>query len=131
MLERYTGEIFRPPIIRLMAHLIRIRFQGNGGTGAGYRATIRYLNENDTDEIVNTHCGGLIEYYGGMVTMMNMTNSSGLAYDCIWLVKPPNNYLHLKTHLLVRIDTFENMGNLIQYYYKKQNESDFIYNFFL
>lgn len=112
MVQRYTGEIFRPPIIRLMARMIRIRFHGNGGTGAGYRATIRYLTENvTTDESVNTHCGGLVEFFGGAITMMNMTNSSALAYDCIWIVKPPNNYLHLKTHLLVRIDTFENMGN--------------------
>lgn len=118
MLESYTGDIFRPPIIRLTAHLIRIRFQGNGGTGSGYRAIIRYINQNDTEETVNTHCGGLVEYYGGAITMMNMTNSSSLAYDCIWLVKPPNSYLHLKTHLLVRIDTFENMGNEIKYYNK-------------
>lgn len=31
-------------------------------------------------------------------------------FDCIWLLKPPNTYAHLKTHLSLRIDTFEKMG---------------------
>lgn len=115
LLQRYTGEIFRPPIIRLPINRLRIRFHGNGGTGAGYRANIRYVSQNYTSETTNTHCGGLVESFGGAITMMNMTNSSAKAFDCIWLIKPPNSYLHLKTHLLVRIDTFENMGNF--YYF--------------
>lgn len=110
LLYRYTGEIFRPPIIRLPMNMTRIRFHGNGGTGAGYRAIIKYITKNFTDETSNTHCGGLVESFGGAITMMNMTNSSTKAFDCIWLIKPPNSYLHLKTHLLVRIDTIENMG---------------------
>lgn len=93
--------------------MVRVLFYANDGTGAGYRATINYSTKNITDEATSTHCGGLVESYGGAITMMNMTNSSAAAFDCIWLVKPPNSYLHLKTHLLVRIDTFENMGNLI------------------
>lgn len=110
-MHRYTGEIFRPPIIRLPRNRIRVRFHGNGGTGVGYRANIRYITQNFTDEEpTNTHCGGLVESFGGAITMMNMTNSTEKAFDCIWLIKPPNSYLHLKTHLLVRIDTFENMG---------------------
>lgn len=109
-MSRYTGEIFRPPIIHLQTNLIRIVFHGNGGTGAGYRATIRYLNQNFTDETTSTHCGGLVESFGGAITMMNMADTSATAYDCIWIIKPPNSYLHLKTHLLIRIDTFENMG---------------------
>lgn len=117
LIQRYTGEIFRPPIIRLVARLIRIRFNGNGGTGTGYRAIIRYLSQNATEEVVvNTHCGGLVDTFGGAITMMNMTNSSATIYDCIWLIKPQNNYLHLKTHLLVRIDTFENMGKEILFF---------------
>lgn len=112
-MSRYTGEIFRPPIIHLQnSRQIRIIFRGNGGTGAGYRATITYLSQNFTDETTSTHCGGLVESFGGAITMMNMTNSSSKAYDCIWLIKPPNSYLHLKTHLLVRIDTFEKMGEI-------------------
>lgn len=110
MLQKITGEIFRPPIIRYSARLIRIRFHGNGGTGAGYRATIHYLKPESTNRTVNTHCGGLVESFGGAITMMNMTNSSAMPFDCIWLIKPPNSYLHSKTHLLVRIDTFEKMG---------------------
>lgn len=112
MLHRYTGEIFRPPIIRLLARVIRIRFFGNGGSGVGYRANIRYNSQDVSNTTINTHCGGLVESFGGAITMMNMTNSSAMAFDCIWLIKPPNSYLHLKTHLLVRIDTFENMGKI-------------------
>lgn len=112
LVAKYTGEIFRPPIIHLQTTQIRIVFRGNGGTGAGYRAIITYLSQNFTDETTSTHCGGLVESFGGAITMMNMTNSSSKAYDCIWLIKPPNSYLHLKTHLLVRIDTFENMGKI-------------------
>lgn len=110
LLSRYTGEIFRPPILHIQANTIRILFYGNDGTGAGYRATINFSTKNITNEVTSTHCGGLVESFGGAITMMNMTNSSDAAFDCIWLIKPPNSYLHLKTNLLVRIDTFENMG---------------------
>lgn len=110
LVDRYTGEIFRPPIIHLQTRFIRILFRGNGGNGVGYRAEIRYLSQHFTDNMTSTHCGGLVESFGGAITMMNMTNSSAKSFDCIWLIKPPNSYLHLKTHLLVRIDTFENMG---------------------
>lgn len=110
MLSRFTGEIFRPPILHVQARVIRILFYGNDGTDAGYRATINYSTKNITNEITSTHCGGLVESFGGTITMMNMTNSSASSFDCIWLIKPPNSYLHLKTHLLVRVDTFENMG---------------------
>lgn len=110
LLSRYTGEIFRPPIMEIEARLVRILFFANDGTGTGYSATINYSMKNATNEATSTHCGGMVESYGGAITMMNMTNSSAAAFDCIWLVKPSNSYLHLKTHLLVRIDTFENMG---------------------
>lgn len=112
LLARHTGEIFRPPIMYVQARLVRILFYANDGTEAGYSATINYSTKSMTNETTSTHCGGLVESYGGAITMMNMTNSSAATFDCIWLVKPPNSYLHLKTHLLVRIDTFENMGKL-------------------
>lgn len=98
--------------MHLQARIIRVLFYGNDGTGAGYRATINYSTQkNHTNEMTtSTHCGGLVESYGGAITMMNMTNASTSAFDCIWIVKPPNSYLHLKTHLVVRIDTIENMG---------------------
>lgn len=96
--------------MHIPARMVRVLFYANDGTGAGYRATISYSTKNVTNETTSTHCGGLVESYGGAITMMNMTNSSAATFDCIWLVKPPNSYLHLKTHLLVRIDTFENMG---------------------
>lgn len=108
--SKYSGEIFRPPIIHVQARLIRILFYGNDDTGAGYRATINYSTKDIFNETTSTNCGGLVESFGGAITMMNMTNSSASAFDCIWLIKPPSSYLHLNTHLLVRIDTFENMG---------------------
>lgn len=110
--QRYTGELFRPPIIHSMSSSMVIRFYANGGTGLGYKANIRYLSQANIIQTVNTHCGGLVESFGGAITMMNMSDSMDetKVFDCIWLIKPPNSYLHLKTHLLVRIDTLKDMG---------------------
>lgn len=107
--------MFRPPIIHSTSSTIIARFHASGGTGLGYRANIRYLSHSQKNQTTNTHCGGLVSTYGGAITMMNMTNSSSKAFDCIWLIKPPNSYLHLKTHLLVRLDTFENMGEYMMH----------------
>lgn len=100
-----------------------IRFYANGGTGLGYKANIRYLSQTDIDDTINTHCGGLVETFGGAITMMNMTDSldDTKVFDCIWLIKPPNSYLHVKTHLLVRINTFKDMsmGHDILYSFAK------------
>lgn len=100
-----------------------VRFSANGDTGLGYRARIRYLTQTDRNKTIDrsTHCGGVVESFGGAITMMNMAgNDSGKQYfDCIWLIKPPNSYMHLKTHLMLRIDTFEKMGE------KKMMENNF------
>lgn len=91
-----------------------VRFSANGDTGLGYRGRIRYLTRSDRNKTVDrsTHCGGYVETFGGAITMMNMVgnNSEKQYFDCIWLIKPPNNYMHLKTHLLLRIEKFEKMG---------------------
>lgn len=44
--------------------------------------------------------------------MMKMiTNTSEIKlFDCIWIVQPPNTYLHLKSHLSLRVDTFNAFG---------------------
>lgn len=44
--------------------------------------------------------------------MMKMiTNTSEIKlFDCIWIVQPPNTYLHLKSHLSLRVDSFNKFG---------------------
>lgn len=42
--------------------------------------------------------------------MMNMAVDSIQAYDCIWLIRPPENFLHLKTHLFLKVSTFLDFG---------------------
>lgn len=95
-----------------------VRFSANGDTGLGYRGRIRYLTQVDRNKTVDrsTHCGGFVESFGGAITMMNMigNNSEKQYFDCIWLIKPPASYMHLKTHLLLRIDTFEKMGTWVR-----------------
>lgn len=58
-----------------------------------------------------TDCGGFVENIGGAITMMRMlsenTSTVTKTYDCVWVIKPPNSYLHLKTHLSLRVDSFE------------------------
>lgn len=91
-----------------------IRFSAKGDTGLGYRGQIRYLTQADRNKTVDrsTQCGGLVESFGGAITMMNMVgnNSDKQYFDCIWVIKPPNSYMHLKMHLLLRIDSFDKMG---------------------
>lgn len=92
-----------------------MRFSANGGTGLGYRSKIRYLTQQQANEMAShfTNCGGFVESLGGAITMMNMiaNGTQSKHFDCIWLIKPPNSYMHLKTHLLLGVDAFDNMGN--------------------
>lgn len=115
-MAKYNGDTFRPPIVRSTTPMIFAKFHANGGTGFGYSAGITYLSQVQVNQSTNTHCGGLVGSFGGAITMMNMTNSTAKLFDCIWLIKPPNSYLHVKTHLLVRINTFENMGEEVALY---------------
>lgn len=57
-------------------------------------------------------CGGFVENLGGAITMMNMVERGGSikSYDCIWLIRPPNNFYHLKTHIYLKVATFLDMG---------------------
>ena len=49
--------------------------------------------------------------------MMNMiTNNSDIKiYDCVWLIKPPDSFQQLKTHLSLKVHTFKDMGDFITY----------------
>lgn len=122
LIAKYTGEIFRPPIIYSNDSTVIVRFFANGGTGLGYRANVQYITQAQLNQTVKpfTDCGGMVESFGGAITMMNMVNdntSDPKRFNCIWVIKPPNSYMHLKTHLLMRIDTFESMGNSINSQY--------------
>ena len=60
--------------------------------------------------IFPTDCGGNVENMGGAITMMNMVETGAKTYDCVWLIRPPKNYLHLRTHLYLKVATFRDMG---------------------
>jgi hypothetical protein len=96
-----------------------MRFYANGAADIGFKAKLTYLSEegaNDPDLKVRTGCGGLVESVGGAITMMNMVDanindtSPELLYDCIWIIRPPAGYRHMKTHISLKVETFENMA---------------------
>ncbi|XP_063700483.1 uncharacterized protein LOC134830827 [Culicoides brevitarsis] len=114
-IEVITGIVARPrPIISTNSTLL-LRFYANGGTGLGYRAAVKFINEdllNETALHPITDCGGLVDTFGGAITMMKMlqNETEPKLYDCIWLIRPPNTYMHLKTHLMLKVDAFEKMA---------------------
>ncbi|XP_052870346.1 uncharacterized protein LOC128275769 isoform X1 [Anopheles cruzii] len=110
-----SGAIFRPPVVQSTGPSMIIRFYANGGSALGYRGQVSFLNvASSTDRSLhpNTNCGGVVENIGGAITMMKMVRAANESqiYDCVWLVKPPNTYSHLKTHLSLRVDTLEKLG---------------------
>ncbi|XP_035793857.1 uncharacterized protein LOC118467456 isoform X2 [Anopheles albimanus] len=110
-----SGAIFRPPVVQSTGPSMIIRFYANGGSALGYRALVSFLSvASSTDRSLhpNTNCGGVVENIGGAITMMKMVNGANDSriYDCVWLIKPPNTYAHLKTHLSLRVDTVEKLG---------------------
>lgn len=110
----YSGIIFRPPVIISNGPSLKIRFYANGGTGPGYKAKVTFLFENELKDLIIpvTDCGGVVETLGGAITMMKMLSNEieTRLYDCIWLIKPPNSFHHLKTHVSLRIEKFEKMS---------------------
>lgn len=94
-----------------------IRFYANGAADLGYKATVTYLTlekSRDPELKIRNGCGGLVESVGGAITMMNMLNTADnetdpLIYDCIWIIRPPPGYVHLKTHISLKVETFEKM----------------------
>ncbi|XP_055630160.1 uncharacterized protein LOC129770972 isoform X2 [Toxorhynchites rutilus septentrionalis] len=110
-----SGVSFRPPVVQSSGPSMIIRFYANGGSALGYRALVSFLTiESASNPVMqpDTNCGGMVENIGGAITMMKMVpgEADTKIYDCIWLVKPPNTYAHLKTHLMLKIDTFDKMG---------------------
>lgn len=63
-------------------------------------------------EIPVTDCGGLVDDYGGVITMNNMSSpTAARLFDCIWLIKPlPDYQQNPKSHLLVRMEQFSSVG---------------------
>lgn len=97
-----------------------IRFYANGGSDAGYRAKVSFLTieqSKDPEMKARVGCGGLVESVGGAITMMDMVNSninetnSEVVFDCIWIIRPPQGYLQLKTHISLKVETFEKMAS--------------------
>lgn len=114
-LHAVSGVSFRPRVIQSTGPSMIIRFYANGGSGLGYRARVSFLTVESAENplmLPDTNCGGVVENVGGAITMMEMVQGTdeGRIFDCIWLVKPPNTYAHLKTHLSLRVDTFEKMA---------------------
>lgn len=80
----------------------------------GYKAKVTFTtvySASDPSLRPITDCGGFVENIGGAITMMKMLSENltdvTKTYDCVWVIKPPNSYLHLKTHLSLRVDSFE------------------------
>ncbi|XP_053954594.1 uncharacterized protein LOC128860852 isoform X1 [Anastrepha ludens] len=116
MLDSYTGEHFRPPITISNGKSLLLQFRGNGNTGVGFRAEISFVSSKQLkgDRLVPyTDCGGMVSGPGGAITMMNMIeNSTDVRfYDCIWIIKPGNNYMMMKTHLSLRVEEFHGMAS--------------------
>lgn len=100
-----------------------IRFDANGGSDIGFRIFATYLTPDqldDDDVMARTGCGGFVETRGGAITMMNMvkppenesnSSESGVFFDCIWLVRPAQSFSFLKTHISLKVETFEDMGS--------------------
>lgn len=116
--EKYyaTGNTFRPPVLISSGPSMTIRLNANGGEGL-YKAKTSCISEEDSlgpDMRPHTQeCGGLVSSLGGFITMMNMLNSDDnpILYDCIWLVKPSMRFELSKTHLSLKVETFESMAS--------------------
>jgi len=51
-----------------------------------------------------------VENLGGTITMMNMVGQGVKTYDCVWLIRLPKNFLHMKRHMYLKIVSFADMG---------------------
>jgi len=128
-----SGAVFRPQIVISTGPSMLIRFYANGGTGLGFKATFSFISSGNLQRSSvrevknypalasdasknpmvrpNTDCGGIVDNPGGAITMMQMSQEGFLNfYDCIWIIKPPRNYFHLKTHLYIKITQFSEFG---------------------
>lgn len=60
-------------------------------------------------------CGGNVNNLGGGITMMNMVDVGTRLFDCVWIVKPVENFFHKKTHLYLKVNIFSAFGNWSKY----------------
>lgn len=90
-----------------------VRFYANGGTGLGYKAFYSFVHLHDKQTHPMTDCGGYVENLGGAITMMDMVGEGVKAYDCVWLIRPPKNFLHMKTHMYLKVVNFADMGKIL------------------
>ncbi|XP_076632457.1 CUB and LDLa domain isoform X2 [Colletes latitarsis] len=111
-LDVSSGARFRPPVIMSSGPSLLIRFYANGGTGLGYKAFYSFVIGHALDKSVQpiTDCGGYVENLGGTITMMDMVGEGVKTYDCVWLIRPPKNFLHMKTHMYLKVVTFADMA---------------------
>ncbi|KYN01842.1 Cubilin, partial [Cyphomyrmex costatus] len=111
-LDVSSGARFRPPIIVSSGSSLLIRFYANGGTGLGYKAFYSFIIGHTYDKSVQpiTDCGGYVENLGGAITMINMVGRGVKIYDCVWLIRPPKNFLHMKTHMYLKVVSFAGMA---------------------
>ncbi|KAH8379418.1 hypothetical protein KR009_004890 [Drosophila setifemur] len=115
MLDSYTGEHFRPPITVSSGKSLLLQFRGNSATGVGFRAEVSFVSSKQLKDerlVPYTDCGGMVSGPGGAITMMNMIENATdvRLFDCIWIIKPGNNYMMMKTHISLRIDDFYGMA---------------------
>ncbi|KAK1124598.1 hypothetical protein K0M31_005973 [Melipona bicolor] len=112
-LDVSSGARFRPPVIVSSGPSLLIRFYANGGTGLGYKAFYSFVIGHPLDKSVQpiTDCGGYVENLGGTITMMDMVVGEVVkTYDCVWLIRPPKNFLHMKTHMYLKVIAFADMA---------------------
>ena len=50
MIDSYTGEYFRPPIIVSSGKSLLLQFRGNGVTGLGFKAEITFISVKQINE---------------------------------------------------------------------------------
>ncbi|XP_034659606.1 uncharacterized protein LOC117895798 isoform X1 [Drosophila subobscura] len=115
MLDSYTGEHFRPPITVSSGKSLLLQFRGNAATGVGFRAEVSFVSSKQIKEerlVPYTDCGGMVTGPGGAITMMNMIENATdvRLFDCIWIIRPGNNYMMMKTHISLRVDDFYGMA---------------------
>ncbi|KAJ8938488.1 hypothetical protein NQ318_020804 [Aromia moschata] len=103
-----TGNIFRPPVIISTGPSLVIRFYANGASSLGFKASYSFIlgNLDDSRYKPNIACGGHVNNLGGGITMMNMIEEGTTFFDCIWIIKPVESFLHRKTHLYVKVVNF-------------------------
>ncbi|XP_061389118.1 uncharacterized protein LOC133324254 [Musca vetustissima] len=129
MVDSYTGEHFRPPIIISTGKSLLLQFRGNGVTSSGFRAEVTFVTPSQLKEdrlMPYTDCGGLVSGPGGAITMMNMIENATdvRMFDCIWIIKPSNNYIMMKTHISLRVDEFHSMASRSELTIRQGTTSD-------